>query len=137
MSEASVVSRVARAALGDLQKQFEALAPKYPSLEHIYVEHHEGANLPFLAFARNAAQSSHATGVWEGGHRILLGGRWLTLRTISERPIQLWEGWFQGDGYHDFSPLAKCTGERLAAFRVRVPAPSECLEILRRRFAAF
>jgi hypothetical protein len=59
-------------------------------------------------------------------------GRWLRLRTLPERPIRVWESWFQGAGQMDFHMLAERAGHQLSAFRVRLPAPSECMEILRR-----
>jgi hypothetical protein len=59
-------------------------------------------------------------------------GRWVTLRTFGERPIRIWESWFQGDGQLDFHVLAERAGPQLSAFRVRLPAPNECIDILRR-----
>ena len=132
MSEASVVSRVARASLRELQEQFEALAPRFPNLQHLYVAHHAGAELPLPALIGNRESSPHAMGVSECGYRIFLRGRWLRLRTIGERPIQVWESWFQGDGKSEFHDLAERTGDRLQSFRIGVPPPSECMAILRR-----
>ena len=54
MPSGSVVSRITRASLEQLQSQFEALAPKFPNLQHRYIVHLGGSDLPFPARIRES-----------------------------------------------------------------------------------
>ena len=129
----SVVARVTRASLEELQKQFEALAPRFSNLEHLYVVHLSDEVVPFPARFSGVPRGHYAMGSCQAGYSILMHGRWVKLRTMGPGPIQLWQSWFKGDGQSEFHALAERAGPRkLSAFRVQLPAPPECTEILRR-----
>ena len=131
MSDASVVLRVARASLKEFQEQFEALVPRYPKLQHLYVEHHGESKLPQPALLGAGPGSLCAVGNSVSGYMVFIRGRWSTLSMIGQRPIKTWESWYQGDGKLEFHSLAQRLDDQLEAFRVGVPPPSECLEVLR------
>jgi hypothetical protein len=135
MSSASAVSRVTRSALEELQRQFEALAPRFPNLQHLYMVHLSGTDVPFPNHTRDAHRGNYAMGAVQSGYHVFVHGRWASLRTIRDEAIQVWQSWFKGDGQLEFHALAERTGPQLSAFRVWLPAPSECIEILRRDLA--
>jgi hypothetical protein len=132
MPNGSVISRVTRASLEDIQGQFEALAPKFSNLHHFYAVHLGDEDLPFPARVRDASQGHFALGASMSGYTILVHGRWVNLRTIGPGPVKVWQSWFKGDGQSEFHALAERAGPQLSAFRVRLPAPRECSEILKR-----
>jgi hypothetical protein len=133
MSNESVVSRVTRVSLAELQGQFEVLAQKHPNLKHLYAVHLSDADMPLPVRMRDLHVPGHsAMGSCQAGYSILMHGRWCGLRTLGPGPIQVWQSWFQGDGQFEFHALAERAGPQLEAFRVRLPAPPECIEILRR-----
>jgi hypothetical protein len=131
MPNGSVLSRVTRASLEQLQIQFEALAPKFPNLQHRYIVHLGGADRPFPARMRESARGNCAMGSCMAGYTVFMYGQWVSIHTPGPGPIPVWESWYKGDGHLEFHALAERAGPQLSAFRVRLPAPRECTDILR------
>jgi hypothetical protein len=132
MSYGSVIARATRASLEQLQSEFEALVPRFPNLQHFYAVHLNDADVPLPVLLRDPAGGNSAMGTCLAGYTILVHGRWSNLHTPGPGAIKVWQSWFQGDGQVEFRALAERAGLQLEAFRVRLPAPHECIEILRR-----
>ena len=66
------------------------------------------------------------------GHKVFSAGQWVTFRYIGERPMQVWEGWYEGDGASTFEHISISAGDLLPAYRVKAPPPPELRSMLGR-----